>query len=31
MSRWRRGLAVASQARAYHRSPLEPPLAERIS
>jgi hypothetical protein len=31
MSRWRRGLAVASQAQAYQRWPLEPGPAERIS
>ena len=31
MSRWWRGEAVASQAQAYHRSPLEPFPAERTS
>ena len=31
MSSWWRGLAVASQAQAYHRWPLEPLPAERIS
>src|SRR5258708_920453 len=31
MSRWWRAEAVASQAQAYHRSPLEPLPAERIS
>ena len=31
MSRWRRGLAVAIQAQAYQRWPLEPWPAERIS
>ena len=31
MSRWWRGLAVAIQAQAYQRSPLEPLPAERTS
>ena len=31
MSRWWRGEAVASQAQAYQRWPLEPPPAERTS
>ena len=31
MSRWCRGLAVASQAQAYQRWPLEPLPAERVS
>ena len=31
MSSWWRGLAVASQAQAYQRWPLEPCPAERIS
>ena len=31
MSRWWRGLAVAIQAQAYQRWPLEPRPAERIS
>ena len=31
MSRWWRGEAVAIQAQAYHRSPLEPLPAERTS
>jgi hypothetical protein len=31
MSRWYRGEVVAIQAHAYHRSPLDPLPAERIS